>query len=110
MKATTKKVTAKKVTIKEVVKPKIVEKIVTVNVAPTINSSEVLSSIVHPNKKILAERIINGEDFASLLRDYGRTRVMEMQKYINTYEANQAVRNELKAKRGGYGVCIACQK
>lgn len=107
-----------KVVKKEVVKkPTITKKVVNNEVveekkvvASCDNTSEVLKSISHPNKKILAQKILDGVEFDTLVKDYGRTRVLEMQKYIQVYSDNLNKDCELNAKRGRYGVCIACQR
>ena len=39
------------------------------------STNEVLESISHPNKKILAQKILDGVSFDTLAKDYGRTRV-----------------------------------
>lgn len=74
------------------------------------STKEVLESISHPNKKILAQKILDGVSFDTLAKDYGRTRVLEMQKYIQVYSDNLNKDCELTAKRGRNGVCIACQR
>lgn len=74
------------------------------------STNEVLESISHPNKKILAQKILDGVSFDTLAKDYGRTRVLEMQKYIQVYSDNLNKDCELTAKRGRNGVCIACQR
>lgn len=74
------------------------------------STNDVLESISHPNKKILAQKILDGVSFDTLAKDYGRTRVLEMQKYIQVYSDNLNKDCELTAKRGRNGVCIACQR
>jgi hypothetical protein len=70
----------------------------------------ILSSISHPNKKILAEKILLGvESTEGLISLYGNTRVSEMKRYISSYMSNLNKNSELKSKRGCNGVCIACQ-
>lgn len=71
---------------------------------------DTIASISHPNKRVLAERIIAGENEEDLIKEYGRTRVFEMQKYIEVFSANKDANYQSKLKRGGGGVCIACQK
>lgn len=107
----------KKIIKKEVVKkPTIIKKVINNEVIEEKkvivcdNNSEVLKSISHPNKKILAQKILDGVSFDTLFKDYGRTRVLEMQKYIQVYSDNLNKDCELTAKRGRNGVCIACQR
>ncbi len=75
-----------------------------------VESSKIIASILHPNKKILAEKILSGVSSEDLIKEYGNTRFLEMQKYIQNYSANLNKNAELKAKRGCNGVCIACQR
>ena len=111
-----KKKVEKKVAVK---KPRITAKVVNKEVvkveAPNTqtvceaSNVDILNSISHPNKKILAQKILDGVSFDELVKSYGRTRVLEMQKYIQDYSINLAKDCELKAKRGN-GVCLACQR
>lgn len=107
----------KKVVKKEVIesKPKVTIKVVvpTGSIAEeviNVESSQILASIIHPNKKILAEKILAGTSTEDLVKEYGNTRVLEMQNYITNYSATLNKNAELKAKRGCNGVCLACQR
>lgn len=98
------------------VKPNVTKKVVIVQEQNTGDVyqtpsfvSEVVTSINHPNKRILAQKILDGVSFDLLVKDYGRTRIMEMQKYISNYNDSKNKDNELKRRRG-VGICIACQK
>lgn len=99
------------------VKPKVTKKVVIVQEENTGDIyetpsyvSEIIASISHPNKRILAQKILDEVSFDSLVEEYGRTRVMEMQKYIQNFNLNKDKNCELIARRGTYGVCKACQK
>lgn len=95
---------AKKVAKKVVANVEVPKKVVNTSTA------DILSSIVHPNKKILAEKILLGVPVEELISQYGKTRVSEMNSYIRSYKANLDKNFALKAKRGSSGVCLACQK
>lgn len=111
-----KKKVAKKVVAE--VKPKVTKKVVSVaGSVPevteeiiNVESSKIIASISHPNKKILAEKILAGTAIEDLIKEYGNTRVSEMQSYIQNYSTNLNKNADLKAKRGCNGVCLACQR
>lgn len=106
--------------IKKELKPKVTKKVVVASatapefpeVVGVVNteSSAIIASITHPNKKILAEKMLNGVPVEELINQYGNTRVSEMNSYIQSYGANLNKNSALKAKRGCNGVCLACQK
>ena len=75
-----------------------------------VNAVKILASIVHPNKKILAEKILSNVPVEELVTEYGKTRVSEMNTYIKSFTANLEKNAALNAKRGCNGVCVACSK
>lgn len=103
--------------LKKETKPKVTKKVVLSKasqseVAPAIinvESNEILASISHPNKKILADKILTGTSNEDLIKEYGNTRVSEMQSYIQSFAINLIKNSELNSKRGCNGVCQACQ-
>lgn len=55
-----------------------------------------LKTVTHPNKKILARKIISGIPPGELYAEYGKTRVMEMQKEIEAF-SNLKVESRMRA-------------
>ena len=101
--------------LKKTRKPRVTRRVVATAEASTevvvnVEASKIIASITHPNKKILAEKILNGVSSEELIKEYGNTRFAEMQNYIQNYSVNLAKNAELNAKRGCNGVCVACQK
>lgn len=45
-------------------------------------------TICHPRKKLLARKLVEGEDPKSFYEDYGSVRVSEMQTTIKSYETD----------------------
>lgn len=44
---------------------------------------KVLKAIKHPNRRIMAERILNGEDREELEKEFGSIKMQEMDDFIN---------------------------
>lgn len=109
LKKVTKKVVKKEVVVGAVA-PTVTASVVVEEEVVNVESSQILASITHPNKKILAEKILAGTSTEDLIKEYGNTRVSEMQSYIQNFSANLNKNSELKAKRGCNGVCLACQR
>lgn len=101
---------AKKVA--KVAKVSNVAKVASTEVVEVVNkiNVKILASIVHPNKKILAEKILNKVPVEQLNVEYGKIRVAEMNSYIKSFTANLEKNSALAAKRGCNGVCVVCQK
>lgn len=64
---------------------------------PVEDFSHIISKIAHPNRKILATRILEGDDVSSLSKEFGAYSVQEMQRQID-------------AINGKPWVCKTCSK
>ena len=51
-------------------------------------TADFLKTINHPAKLILAKGLLTGENPEAFYNDYGKIRVMEMQKIIESYKSN----------------------
>jgi len=67
-------------------------------------NTDFLKTINHPAKLILATGLLTGENPEALYNDYGKIRVMEMQKLIESYQSNP----ERYLRSHGLAGCKTC--
>ena len=83
-------------------------KVETAEVERVDNFDHILNRIPHPNKRIIAQRLLEGESVETVQDDIGKTKLIEIQNEIERLSQPESVNRNGTVKPAGLGTCANC--